>query len=225
VDADESRLSLTALPTFGSSWLTPRLGRFRAQHPQIALELEVSPEAQELGTGRCDAAIRNGHGRWPGLRTLELFPSVFMPLCAPALRETAAGIGSPATLPDLPLLGRRDWWALWFRALGHETALPAARFGIQLATEHLDIAAAIAGHGIAIGSPLLFRSELASGRLVPAHPAVAGDGRGFWFAWPAIRHASRKLARFRDWLAQEAEQEREASRALLARAVILDARG
>src|SRR5262249_48376649 len=29
VDVYESRLSLTALPTFGTSWLTPRLGRFR----------------------------------------------------------------------------------------------------------------------------------------------------------------------------------------------------
>src|SRR5262245_53362966 len=29
VEAFEQRLSLTALPSFGASWLTPRLGRFR----------------------------------------------------------------------------------------------------------------------------------------------------------------------------------------------------
>ncbi len=30
-DRDEARLSLTTLPTFGTSWLTPRLGLFRAR--------------------------------------------------------------------------------------------------------------------------------------------------------------------------------------------------
>jgi len=48
-DRDEARLSLTTLPTFGTSWLTPRLGLFRAQHPEIAIELELSAEPQALG--------------------------------------------------------------------------------------------------------------------------------------------------------------------------------
>jgi LysR family glycine cleavage system transcriptional activator len=95
VEVDASRLSLTALPTLGTSWLTPKLGHFRARHPDIVFELDLSPDAQDLTDGRFDAAIRNGHGDWPGLHTVELFPSVFMPLCAPALRTAAASIGNP----------------------------------------------------------------------------------------------------------------------------------
>src|SRR5687768_6153397 len=67
-EADEARLSLTTLPTLGTSWLTPRLGKFRAKHPHIAIELDLSADAQDLTSGLFDAAIRNGHGRWPGLR-------------------------------------------------------------------------------------------------------------------------------------------------------------
>lgn len=222
VASDEARLSLTALPTFGTSWLTPRLGRFRARHPDIAVELDLSAIAEDLSAGRFDAAIRNGHGRWPGLRTIELLPSLFMPLCAPALKDAVAGIADPRRPLQVPRLGRPDWWALWYRALGVEQRVPPDSFGTQLSAEHLDIAAAVAGHGVAIGSPILFRDELDAGRLVPAHPLVAGDGRAFWFVYPVARQNSRKIARFGEWLHDEAARERAAARRFIAGAVIVE---
>jgi LysR family transcriptional regulator, glycine cleavage system transcriptional activator len=139
---DEARLSLTTLPTLGTSWLTPKLGRFRTKHPEIALDLDLSPDAQDLSTGHFDAAIRNGHGRWPGLRTVELFPSIFMPLCAPALKDAAAGIADPRGPLDVPLLGRSDWWALWYRSRGFDDVVLHGRFGTHLSAEYLDIATA-----------------------------------------------------------------------------------
>lgn len=221
-EADEARLSLTTLPTLGTSWLTPRLGKFRAKHPHIALELDLSPDAQDLTSGLFDAAIRNGHGRWPGLRTVELLPSIFMPLCAPALKKAAAGIVDPASTLEVPLLGRSDWWKLWYRARGFGDATPPGSFGTHLSAEYLDIAAAVAGHGIAIGSPILFRSEIEAGRLVPAHDFVAGDGRSFWLTYPVARQNSPKLASFRQWLCDEAERDRESAQAFIRRAVVVE---
>jgi len=219
---DEARLSLTTLPTLGTSWLTPKLGRFRTKHPEIALDLDLSPDAQDLSTGHFDAAIRNGHGRWPGLRTVELFPSIFMPLCAPALKDAAAGIADPRGPLDVPLLGRSDWWALWYRSRGFDDVVLHGRFGTHLSAEYLDIAAAVAGHGIAIGSPILFRNEIEAGRLVPAHDAVAGDGRTFWFTSPVARQHSGKITRFRDWLCDEASCDRDAADHYIRRAVIVE---
>jgi LysR family glycine cleavage system transcriptional activator len=221
-DVDEARLSLTTLPTLGTSWLTPKLGRFRAKHPEIALDLDLSPDAQDLSTGHFDAAIRNGHGRWPGLRTIELLPSIFMPLCAPALKEAAASIADPRRPLDVPLLGRSDWWTLWYRVRGFDDVVLHGRFGTHLSAEYLDIAAAIAGHGIAIGSPILFRNEIEAGRLVPAHDAVASDGRAFWFTFPIAREHSRKIARFREWLCDEASRDRDATHHYIRRAVIVE---
>src|SRR5262249_17344278 len=80
------------------------------------------------------------------------------------------------------------------------------RFGTSLQTEHLDAAAAIAGQGATIGSPILFADDIKAGRLVPAHNFIADSGRSFWFAYPAIRENSRKIAAFRDWLRTEAER-------------------
>ncbi|MFA6117324.1 MAG: LysR substrate-binding domain-containing protein [Sphingomonas sp.] len=218
-DMDEARLSLTALPTFGTSWLTPRLGRFRTRHPEISLDLDLSAVAEDLGAGRFDAAIRNGHGRWTGLRATRLMPSLFMPLCVPALKDAAAGLGDPRRSIEVPLLGRPDWWTLWYRALGFAEGPPPTSFGTSLATEHMDVAAALAGHGIAIASPILFRGEIDAGRLVPAHDLVASDGRAFWLAYPVARQRSRKIASFRDWLSDEAAEACAAGADFIRRAV------
>ena len=218
VEVDESRLALTTLPSFGTSWLTPRLGAFRARHPQISLRLDVSGDAEDLNDGRFDAAIRNGHGRWPGMRAMKLLPSIFMPMCAPKLKTAAAALANPKRALEVPLLGRPDWWTVWFRARGFDAGPSRDKFGTSLAHEYLDIAAAVAGQGIAIGSPLLFRAEIDSGRLVPAHDFVGTDGRAFWFLYPAARQHSRKLKLFGDWMEEEAAAARAAGASYIRRA-------
>ncbi len=204
-DLESRQLTITALPSFGTAWLTPRLGDFRGRHPDIRVTLDLSEDPQDLAGGAFDAAIRNGHGEWPGMASHLLFPSLFMPLCAPAL--AGQGLGAP-------LLGRPDWWAIWYRDAGLEPPAPEA-FGTTLAHEYLDITAAVAGHGIAIGSPILFARELASGALVPAHARVARDGRSFWLVYPAARRQVPRIAALRDWLLDQAEAAVEGARAWL----------
>lgn len=221
VDLDQSRLSLTALPTFGTSWLTPRIAGFRARQPKIHVDLDLSAEAQDLTAGRFDAAVRNGHGRWPGLRTLKLLPSICMPLCSPKLRRSAGALTDPRS--SVPLIGRADWWALWFRALGGKDVSLKGRIHSHLSTEYLDAKEAIAGHGITIGSPILFSDDIDAGRLVPAHDLVVGDGRAFWFTYPVARQESRKVTAFRDWIVDEAGCEMSRARVYTRGARIADA--
>ncbi|MEO5938851.1 MAG: LysR substrate-binding domain-containing protein [Sphingomonas sp.] len=201
-EEDQTLLSITVLPSFGTSWLTPRLGRFRALHPDIRIELDLSPDARDLANTRFDAAIRNGHGLWPGLSSTLLFPSLFTPLCAPHLAEAAGGLDQVEdNVP--PLLGRPDWWGIWFRAGGRTTPIDPSRFCMTLQHEYLDIAAAVAGQGIAIGSPVLFDDEIAAGRLVAPHGRVATDGRSFWLTYPRLRRESPKLMKLQEWLVSE----------------------
>jgi LysR family glycine cleavage system transcriptional activator len=224
VDLDQSRLSLTVLPTFGTSWLTPRMAGFRARHPGVQVDLDLSAEAQDLAAGRFDAAVRNGHGRWPGLRAVKLLPSLCMPLCSPKLRKTAsAALTDPLHAPQLPLIGRADWWALWFRALGGNDITLRGRIQSHLSTEYLDAKEAIAGHGVTIGSPILFRDDIDAGRLVPAHDLVVGDGRTFWFTYPVARQDSRKVAALRDWISDQAARELSRARIYTRGARIADA--
>ncbi|HEX5182648.1 MAG TPA: LysR substrate-binding domain-containing protein [Allosphingosinicella sp.] len=224
-ELDNEHLALTTLPTFGTSWLVPLLGDFRALHPEIRIDLDLSADARDLSAGRFDAAIRNGHGDWPGLRAVNLFPSLFMPLCAPALlAEAAETLRDPGRNSGVALLGRPDWWRLWYRALGAPDAIDERNFGLHLADEHLDAAAAIAGGGIVIGSPILFAREMTAGRLVPAHQQAVGDGRAFWLTFPVARRQSPKIEAFRRWLTGHADRARAEAQSLLDGAIVIPSR-
>ncbi len=202
--AQNQSIALSVLPTLGASWLIPRLGRFRSEHPEIQVKVDLSEEARELGNGRYDAGIRHGSGQWPGLRAVRLFPVLFMPLCSPALRERASASLEPRSSERTPLIGRRDWWKQWLQAAGLAPGDFSERFADAYPAEHLDAAAAIAGDGITIGSPILFADEIAAGRLVPAHHAIATDGCWFWFAYPITLAQARKINILAEWLREQA---------------------
>lgn len=208
-EVERSNLKITALPTFGTSWLIPRLGDLKSKLSGVKVELDLSPEPRDLAAEDFDLAIRNGSGRWPGLHSTFLFPSVYMPFCAPSLLSAVRESGWPNGQSQIPLLGRQDWWADWFKALGIEHSSESQ---FSFAEEHLDAAAAVAGHGITLASPLLCRRDMEEGRLCPAHDLVVATGRSFWLVYPTLRRGTEKIARFAEWIAAEAEGERQASK-------------
>jgi LysR family glycine cleavage system transcriptional activator len=57
--------------------------------------------------------------------------------------------------------------------------------------------------------------------LVPAHDLVASDGRSFWFAYPTVRQQSSKIAKFRDWLCDEASSDRSEAQPFIRNAVVV----
>ncbi len=59
-------VTLATLPSFGCHWLLPRLARFQARHPQIAVRLLTSLAVVNLQQEGIDLAIRMGQGDWGG---------------------------------------------------------------------------------------------------------------------------------------------------------------
>src|SRR6266852_3015996 len=55
-------LSATVLPSFAAKWLLPRLGRFRAAHPEIDLRISSSTEIVDLAREDFDVGIRIARG-------------------------------------------------------------------------------------------------------------------------------------------------------------------
>ena len=66
--------------------------------------------------------------------------------------------------------------------------------------QSLEVAAALAGHGVALGSPVLFGADIAQGRLVCPFDARISFGNGYWLVYPADRRRAAKITAFRDWL-------------------------
>ena len=61
----QGTLRLAVLPTFGSKWLLPRLGRVSAAHPGMLVHLHSRIQAVDFAASEIDAAISVGSGDWP----------------------------------------------------------------------------------------------------------------------------------------------------------------
>lgn len=163
-EAQDTRpLQVTTTAMFASAWLVPRLGRFRAAHPEVDLVLDPSAALRVLEPGGFDAAIRHGTGNWPGLDAQMLLPVSLVVAAAPELLE-GKDLNDTEMLAGLP----------WLSELGHNEAMQfLARQGVILPRRggmihlpgNLMLDALRAGQGLAVVTEGLVAEDLANGRL------------------------------------------------------------
>lgn len=207
---DESLLTVTTTHTFANTWLAWRLGAFQMEHPDLAVRMTTSNDIVDLRSGDADVAIRAGSGDWPGLEKHKLFPSSFTPMASPeCIAEAERKLGhklTPNDLPDQNRIGPSDeWWQQWFE----DNGVPAddsifRRAGIRLDNQANEGHAAMAGQGFALLTPLLWKGDVAAGRLAVLFPdRVSARGWAYWLVYPSERRTLPKVKRFRDWLTAE----------------------
>ena len=137
----------------------------------------------------------------PACMRISCCPACSRPLCSPALRER---LRTPADMLAMPRFGRERWWRAWFAAAGLPDADLAAKPGVELDVEQHAVTAAIAGHGVAISSPLFFEQDIAAGRLLQPFELVVRDQRDYWLTYPTTLRSSEKIRAFRAWLLAQA---------------------
>ncbi len=196
-------IRLSVMPSFAANWLLPRLAGFQARHGGIEVEIETSAELADLrARPELDAAIRLGHGPWPGLESESFLPVHGVPVASPGFR---AALREPRDLLRCQLIGshhQAEFWQEWFAAAGIAAVPAGCRSfdNLQLVYE-----AAAAGMGIALGLDGVVQPYLASGRLHPLLPAPLRLRRQFHLVRrPGRGPRDRSLAMFRDWLVEEA---------------------
>ena len=214
-------LTISMVPSLATRWLIPRLGAFRARHPEIDLRLEVNSAPTDFTREAVDAGIRQGRGPgWPGLHADPLFPNILFPVCSPRLLEEAPPLRGPRDLARLPLLHEDPWidaegrsqeltWTEWLAAVG-APEVDATR-GPHFSQTQMSLRAALAGQGVALANAVLAGEDLRAGRLVRALPQEVDAGSGYWFVCPEGGLARPRLAAFRGWLLEEAARERDAA--------------
>ena len=213
---DAEILSVNAAMSIGGAWLSARIGRFQMRHPDIAVRLSLSNDLVDLARGNIDVAIRSGRGQWDGLRADFLFRQHFAPVCSPAFCSANA-IERPEDLLRVERLAPNDsLWAGWFAQVGIET--PPPRQGVVLDSQLQEANAIQGGFGVAMMTPMYWRAELDSGRLVQLFDPlyVPGPRPGHaqwlnaqWLVHPESRVGVRKIERFREWIREELALERE----------------
>ncbi|MBI3507069.1 MAG: transcriptional regulator GcvA [Proteobacteria bacterium] len=195
-------IRLSLLTTIALTFLVPRLGRFAAKHPAIELRLETSARLVDFDREQVDAAIRYGNGDYPGLHADRLFGDRLTPLCAPSL---ARRIRKPEDVLTHPLLDDHivfDQWGAWCKAAG-VGACPPRRRAATFDSTRVALEAAMEGMGIALGDPLLFAAEIASGRLVQPLPIVVPASRSYWVVCRKQDVERPTIKAFREWILDE----------------------
>jgi len=207
---DESLLTVTTTHTFANTWLAWTLGGFQMEHPDLAVRMTTSNDVVDLRSGDADVGIRAGSGDWEGLEKHRLFESSFTPMASPECIEIVERkLGrklEPNDIPHQTLIGPGDeWWQQWFADNGvpaDESILRKA--GIRLDNQANEGHAAMAGQGFALLTPLLWKGDVALGRLaVPFPDRISARGWAYWLVYPAERRMVPKVKRFREWLLPE----------------------
>ncbi|OYU83945.1 MAG: LysR family transcriptional regulator [Burkholderiales bacterium PBB5] len=194
-------LRLTLSPSFAQRWLLPRMGRWRARHPDISLELHSSMQLADLGREGLHAGLRQGSGPWRGLVAERLLSSPRIAIAAPDMARRLAG-RPLARWADEPLLGSALFWTQWFALSGLALQVhPVAAFN----DAGLMLQAVEQGLGLALVRTLLAADGLRDGSLVQLSPqALAGeDNDTYWLVYPPAQADWPPLVALRQWLADE----------------------
>jgi len=205
-DLDAQVLQVSAMPSFASRWVAPRLGRFLAAHPGMHVRIAGGDGRSDFERDGVDVGLRYGDGDYPDLHCELIARATATPVCSPAL---ATLYPDPAAIPAAMLLEDESslvapglpTWTSWFAAAGiTRDDSGGARFG----NSHMALAAAVAGQGFALGITPLVDDDIAAGRLVRPFAHSVDSSFGFWFVCRKDRIGEPKIAMFRDWIMEEA---------------------
>lgn len=166
-------LLISAPPSFSQLWLLPRLADFETRGEQVTISVDASQSFSEPSWHEEGArlALRYGRAPWSGVKGIQLFEDVLIPVCSPHLLERSP-ISKPSDLLDHTLFevswrtqqrGGFPGWRDWFAAAGlTNTSLSGLR---HYSLYGLALDQTIAARGVMLASYPLVADRLESGVL------------------------------------------------------------
>ncbi|CAH0322931.1 LysR family transcriptional regulator [Pseudomonas mediterranea] len=209
VPSGQLRISLPT--TYGHHRILPLLPAFRAQYPQVSVDVHLSNRNIDFVAEGYDLAIRVRAQPDSSLIARLLEDARLVVVAAPDyLRKT----GTPRTLEDLddheciqfelPSSGRRISWL--FNADGKEREVFGQ--GNYCCSDDVLGGVTLARHGAGLFQTYRFivEQELANGSLVEVLQPFSGRSRPFTLLYPHGRYMPQRVRAFVDFLLQQREQ-------------------
>ncbi len=195
---DRITVRLASLPSVIAHFLTPRLPRFRAMHPDIQVSISYLGARQAVPA---DLIIE--HGVSAGPNAVALFSAETRPTCAPGYAAQFGPFSAVASLLQAELLhdDSEMAWRAWFAAAG--TAPPSST-GPIFADFNLLVTALKAGQGVGLCPTELLRDEIAKGELTVLFERAADKDKYYWLVETAEMSTSARL--LANWLLAEARE-------------------
>lgn len=200
---------------FASLWLVPRLGDFRAQHPDIEIRIDANNRLIDLDRERVELAVRYCPAQIAPAGSQQLFGEEVMPVCSPALIDVPGKpLAEPADLRHQVLLhyqmAEKVWptgaWPVWLETMKLH-GLQAAG-SVQFNQYDQLINAALEGQGVALGVSPLVRRHLRQGRLVALFEKRFASPRGYFLVTARFAALRADVQAFAAWMHASAERDR-----------------
>lgn len=194
-------LKITLTPSFAANWLMPRLGSFRAAHPDIEIMLNPTAQAIDLIAEGYDLGFRFGAGVWTGLEAEHILDGGHAVFAATSLLK-GRKVDTPADVAALPWVQElgMDERGVWLKAHGVEESGPR---NVLHMPGSLVIDAIRRGDGVGNTGRVWFEKDVADGTVV----ALFDDGTtahlGYWMAYRPGPHRP-PLKAFLQWVREEA---------------------
>jgi LysR family glycine cleavage system transcriptional activator len=198
----EREIHVSCVGTLAMRWLIPRLPAFHARHPEYAVRVTEAYAAVDFTREPFDAAIRLAAdtASVEGATTMVLFDNFHGPVLSPGLRGPGLSLAGLRDLPRLHTRSHPQAWAEWAEHAG--AILPEAAGHREYEHIFYTLEAASAGLGVGITPWIYVAGDIAAGRLIAPFGFVRTPAR-FQLILPD-ETPKRGLARFRDWLLEEA---------------------
>ncbi len=195
-----TELVIAVLPSFGHSWLLPRLPRFQRLHPHISIRLQASLTVSNLAKESVDVGIRMGKGDWDGLVHRLLFHDEVIVVAAPHFNGGQLP-RTPAQIINTNIIFNMESWQPWCQAAGLDAEVP--RIGLCSNDSNLVLQAVRLGQGIALERRSLVHDAIQRGELVQLSEIAAPYAYPYWLVLPDRERSEAKQRDFSAWLAVE----------------------
>lgn len=202
-------LHIAAASDFVELWLAPRLGRFRAEHPNIRFCINGEGDAP-IRLGRVDCEITYGPAAEDVLADL-LFRDYVLPIASPTNIERTAKIAARDRLEGFPLVHLDFYkddpaglsWPDWVAANRVARSAPERGMRFRRITAALD--AVTANAGVTLCGLALLAERLETGEIGLPYTVETGrwSAHGFVARFRRDAETRRHIQRFRAWLLQE----------------------
>ena len=205
--SDTQRLVISSGVSFASKWLTPRLHRLMARHPEFDVHLEVTDTLVDFTKGQVDVALRYGNGIYPSASAERIMNETVSPVCSPTFLDKVGDLSEPSLLTQCVLIhevGMTATWERWFTMMN--LSYPKTR-GPGYSHGSMSIEAAIRGEGVALGRSVLVAEDLDQGRLIAPFPKARLDVElGYDLVYRTGNQDHPKVTAFRNWITAEVRQ-------------------
>lgn len=212
-------LTISVPPSFAAQWLVSRVHRFQEAFPDIDIRISATNRLVDMEREGIDLCIRHGLGHYPNVVAERLMGETMLPVCSPALATGPNPLREIADLKRHTLLhdehvGLEVTWPGWLKEAGADKLGIDGTRGPLYSDFHLTVRAAVAGRGVIIGRTRLVEEEMEAGLLIAPFDFRLLSPLAYWFVYLPGALEKPKIARFREWLLQEAATRDDAGMAV-----------